>query len=417
MLEFIKNIFLKKGIPEVRVALDGLNTWLNEKAKPISDNLKNEIEKLIGSIKHEKSTIVENLKILEEAKLQNPKIPERALTIMEGNRVAFIKKVSFFFDNIELGYDDYNELIEKCKNIKDGIETLGKGTARSFQVLNEFFAREVENVASNIKHIENHSKAIMDAINNSKIMDVDNIKIKIDEINNKIKLKNIYTIKLDNDHKNLEDLKNKESEIEKRIEDIRSSSDYKDYENLLLIYEKTKSKLTQIENGLYHEFSVLEKSLKKYAKIAFENEKLILEYLGDSIITLLKDEDFKILKILDDLKNAISRNEFELEDRKKSKTLEKIEELDHVYFMKVKDDYAAVMKKLNEIKIEIKNNRSTKELDTSNQNLKEINDNIRDVELKISNIKNDIEKIDIEKLKYDLVNNVQKIVDVKITLV
>jgi len=119
------------------------------------------IDQITNKIYDEKKKVNENLKKLENAKLQNPKIPERVKTIMEGNRSAFIKKVSFFFDNIDLKFNNHDEILKKCKDIENEINSLGKGTARSYQVLNEFFAREAENVAINIKYIEKYTKEIM----------------------------------------------------------------------------------------------------------------------------------------------------------------------------------------------------------------------------------------------------------------
>ncbi|MEK0330917.1 MAG: hypothetical protein QQN49_06725, partial [Nitrosopumilus sp.] len=172
------------------------------------------------------------------------------------------------------------------------------------QVLNEFFAREAENIAINIKKIENYSKDIKNLINSSKISYINKIKNAVSDIQNKIRLKEKYSIELENNKKDFQNNENKKLEIEKKINEIKSGEDYKNYESLLVEQNNLESKLSKIENTLFHDFSALEKALKKYAKIAFENEKLILKYLGNPIITLIKDADFIILKILDNLKNA-----------------------------------------------------------------------------------------------------------------
>ncbi|MEK6876546.1 MAG: hypothetical protein AABX63_03985, partial [Nanoarchaeota archaeon] len=86
MLEFIKNIFAKKEAPEEKIGLGELDSWLDIKAKPIFDNLNIRINEIIEKINNEKNTANENLGILKNAQLQNPKIPERVKTIMQGNR-------------------------------------------------------------------------------------------------------------------------------------------------------------------------------------------------------------------------------------------------------------------------------------------------------------------------------------------
>lgn len=417
MLNFLKKLFAKEEVQEEKIELNELNNWLDEKAKAKFESFDLGINEILEKISHEKEKVKENLKILEDAKLQNPKIPDRVKTIMEGNRTGFIKKASYFFNNIDLKYNNPHELIQKCKNVGNEIEQLGKGTARSYQVLGEFFARQAENVAINIKNIENYSKEIINTIDNSKILNIDKIKISITDIQNKTKLKQQFSVELENNTKNLQDNKNKKSEIENKINKIKSSSDYGNYEKLLEEKEKIKAELNEIESVLFHDFSVLEKGLKKYAKIAFENEKLILEYLNSTIITLIKDDEFKILRILDSLKNAIANDEFGLDEKKKGKTLAKIDELDSVYFTKVKDDFAITKKRLNEIKLEIETNNSKKDLYSLNLELININQNIENINNKIISLNNELEKINIERLKENLQDEINDATNVRIILI
>ncbi|HJO01655.1 MAG TPA: hypothetical protein QF458_01915, partial [Candidatus Woesearchaeota archaeon] len=152
MLNFLKKIFTKQEIPEEKIDLNELNNCLDQKTKPLFENLDNNINQVTNKISNEKEKVEKNLEILKNAQLQNPKIPERVKTIMEGNRAAFIKKVSFFFNNIDFEYNNHNEILEKCNKTKNEIDSLGKGTARSYQILNEFFAREAEHIAANIKN-------------------------------------------------------------------------------------------------------------------------------------------------------------------------------------------------------------------------------------------------------------------------
>ena len=416
MLKFLKNLFAKQETPEEKVQLSALNEWLDTRTKPIFDDLNDKINAIIKKINNEKEKVNKNLKALENAQLQNPKIPERVKTIMQGNREGFINKISYFLNNLNFEYHNYNELINKCNNVNNEINNLGKSTAKNYQILNEFFAREAEKVAINIKNIENYSKELANTINNSKISDVDKIKSNAADLRNKIKLKESYSIQLENNNKHLDDSKNKKIEIENKINETKSSNDCKNYEKLLEEKEKIKLKINDVENSLFHDFSIMEKALKKYAKIAFENEKLILEYLENPAITLIKDAEFKIIKILDSLKNAIERNELELGEKKKSKAIEKINELDGVYFNKLKEDYKEAKKRFNDLNSKIENNQSRKNLDLLNEELKNINQNIENLNDKILNVNNELGKIDIGKLKEGLKEKIYDVANVKIIL-
>jgi hypothetical protein len=416
MFRFIKKLFSKEEIEEEKVSLEDLNSWLDEKSKLLFDDLNVKIDEIIQKIKDEKNVLYENLNILENAELQNSKIPERAKTIMEGNRSGFIKRVLLFFDNIDLKYDEYEDLIAKCKNIENQINLLGKSTSRNYQVLNEFFAREAEKSAMNIKNVENYAKQLLSSINTSKISSIDKIKKMIIDLKNKIKLKESYSLQFVNNKKSIESNKGRKAEIENKIKELKSNAEYRAFEKMHEESEKTKSKISVIEKQLLHDFSTLEKSLKKYSKIAFENEKQILDYLDNSIITLVKDTDFKIIKILDSLKGSISRGELELDEKKQSRAIQKIDELDGVYFNKMREDYKDAKARLNDLNYKISCNNSKKVIEASENELVNVNGNIKKNSDEILNLTKELEKINIDELKKRLLDEIYNVVKVKITL-
>jgi len=417
MLNFIKKLFAKEEIQEEKIELNKLDAWLEEKTKPIFENLNNNINQIIGKIDDEKEKALENIKILEAAKLQNPKIPERVKTIMEGNRAAFIKKVSFFFGNIDLKYNNYYEIIEKCDKIKNEIDLLGKSTAKSYHILNEFFAREAEKAASNIKNIENCSNEIKNSIKNSKIPVINKIKNGILNIQQKIKIKDELKNSLKNKKNDFENNKNKELEIENKINGIRSGIDYKNYEKLLEEKNTIHLEINDIENRLFHDFSVLERALKKYSKTAFENERLILNYLESPIKALMADNDLIIIKILNDLEKNIVDNKLELDAKKSEKTLLKIKELDNNYFIDIKNNFKNLNEKLDKIKLLIETNKSNNELNNYNKELSHIKLNIENLNNNITNISSELGKIDIEKLKENLQEEVNDVTNTKVVLI
>ena len=151
--------------------------------------------------------------------------------------------------------------------------------------------------------------------------------------------------------------------------------------------------------------------------IAFENEKLIAQYLESPIITLIKDTELKIVNILDSLKSSIERNELDLDEKKKEKAISKVHELDGVYFTKLKDDFAKIKAKLNDTESQIKNDSSKQELDILSVELTNSKKNIEDIHSKISNINIEIEKINIDKLKENLISDINGITNLKITII
>ena len=153
-----------------------------------------------------------------------------------------------------------------------------------------------------------------------------------EDVKAKIKLKKRLEEEIKEEKIKLDEEKNKISDSENKIRETKYLERYKQYENLLIEKEDNERKLRDIESRIFHDFSVLEKALKKYSKIAFENERLIEEYLNDPIKAWTKDHSLGIIKILENLSKAIVDNKLELDQRKNERALSKIRELDKEYF-------------------------------------------------------------------------------------
>ena len=409
MLKFIKKLFAQEEEKqEEKISLDELSSWLDKKTEPLFGSLKKDVKVIIKTIDDEKEKTIENLKKLENTKLQNPNIPNRAKTIMEGNRAAFMKKVSHFFNNIDLKFENFDELIKKCKNLDNEMDSLAKSTARSYTILNEFFAREIASVAGCIKKVENYSKEIKNSIQHLKIHDINEIKNEIDDLQNKVKSKERLLQELGNEKRNLEEGKSKQVEIENKIKEHKEGEDYNNFEKLMKEREEAEKKLKEIEDKLFHDFSDLEKAFKKYAKIAFENEKLIEKYSKNPAKALIEDNDLEIIKIIHNLEKAISENKLELEQKKSERSLMKIKRLDKRYFATNQNNSKKIEEKLDKIKTEIENNKARDQLEIYNKEFNNIKNDIENLNNKISLSNNEIEKIDIVKLKENLQEEVNK---------
>lgn len=420
MLKFIKKLFAKEktngGAREEGITIYSLNEWLDVKAKPIFEELNGKISEIANKLNDEKQEALNNLKELESAKLQNPKIPEMAKIMMEGNRAAFIRKTAFFFKDTSLEHANYDELTKKCGEIETEINSLGKSTARSYMVLNEFFSHEVEKVAANIKNIETYAKDAKTAVSSSKISKIAEIKSNIKDVQKKIKLKETYSEELKNEKISLENIKNKKSELEHRIKEIKSGKGYKGYEKMLEEISSIESEIKNIDSKLFHDFSALERALKKYAKIAFEDEKLIAAYLDNPINALINDNTLEISRIITGMEKAISENKFELEQKKSDKTIAQIRELGQNYFEDLQDNHKRLDKKLISLRQLAKDDLAQNELERLNNELKNIENAIGNINGKILELSDDLEKIDMVQLKENLQNDIKEIVNEDIAI-
>ena len=137
--------------------------------------------------------------------------------------------------------------------------------------------------------------------------------------------------------KNIQGMKERGKEIERikfRINEIENSEEMSLHKQLVEKRSKLSLELDFLSSVLTSKFSSLEKSLKKFRKITqerrekFELTKELDNYIDHPLDILVDDVDFRFLySILERMEGLIKNGMIELEEKKKEKTLEVIEDL------------------------------------------------------------------------------------------
>src|SRR3989338_4349039 len=99
----------------IGIELQNLEEWVKEKAKPVTEEIKQHTDEILMKIDEEVQRTRFNIEVLENAKLQNPNIPFKAKQYMEGNRKAYIRAVNSFLGNLEINNKEYYYLVNFCK--------------------------------------------------------------------------------------------------------------------------------------------------------------------------------------------------------------------------------------------------------------------------------------------------------------
>lgn len=417
MLKFLKKLLQQEEeVKEESLHIDQLEEWLEKKSKPIYEEMRNGVDQIIESIGKVQEKARENIKQLQKAGLQNPNIPNKAKTVMEGNREAFLKKTSHFFDTIDFEYKTFDEVIEKCKTLEKDVDALAESTSKSYSILNQFFGREVAHISNSIKKIDTLAKDIKNLFEYKNKADLDKIKENSKDLQHKIKSKKTLSLELDKEQKKLEEKKLKVQEKEKNIKDIKEGEEYKEYQDLIVQKAAQITGLKEIEDKLFHDFSDLEKAMKKYSKIAFEHGDWIEDYLKNSLHTLQKDSELRIVTILNNLEQALKKNTLDLDEKKSQRAIMKIKELGMNYFENLQKRYTSIKNTLEDVEQKIENNTVRKELDMLNEEIKIIENGIETLQNKIHSLKGDRDKINIDQLKQDLQNLISRTLHTRITL-
>ena len=416
MLRFLKNIFAKKEAEREEVALDKLEGWFEGNTKDIFNRLDEKIGHTKSKIKDEIKECAENLEILKNAELKNPNIPIRAKQAMEGNREAYIKRIEIFLDNINLNKTDYVELMDFCRNFSEELDLLARSTLKSYHILQQFLANESSAIALNIKNLDNFVKEIKNSIADSSLENIEGIKNEILDLKNNIKRKNDLKEELDNKLKDIVELKKSKESLEEEIANFKKSGDFVNFLELQEKRELIKKEIESHNDNFLHSFSVLEKAFKKFSRIAFEDKKTVEDYASFPLKALMKDNELKIIRILDRLEKNLHDGKLDLDEKKGQKSLDEIKKLDKDFFMGFLKIHNELKEKLNKINKEIWDNETEKNEIELNDRFNSANLKIERLEGNISGLKQEFEKIDVQELKNGIQEKINNALSKKIII-
>ena len=395
MLSFIRKLFKKKE--EKKLSFDMLGPWFNEKSGSYYsefNKIREEINSKINELVEKTNESIEKLKI---AKLQNPNISVREKQFMEGNREAYINRARLF---IEIKLPEKIEEIDNFySSFEDQFNNFEKSTMKPYQILQHFFEHETNSILYNIKKIEALSKELKELTKNEKISRINSINKRIDDIKNKKKLKEGLKNKISKKEQEEKSLKEEIKDDEDNINKLKKSKEFVNYNNKTDELRKIKEKIKEKESSLINDFSVLEKAMKKFARIAFEDEDLINKYIGNPVSALLSDNELRIISIFEKLKDNIVKDKVELKDKKKEKSLKAINKLDKEFFESFLLEYNKLVDIKNKLVKEINESNARKifyELENKIVNDKE---NLDKIKKEIEETKKEIDKSNIKEMK------------------
>ena len=422
MLNFLKKIFQneEQEVKKIReIGLQNLEDWLNEKSKPLMEEVQQKTEEILMRVNEELQRARINVEVLENAKLQNPNIPFKAKQYMEGNRKAYLRAINSFLGHMEINNKDYFYLLDFVNLFGELISDLNKGTLRSYMILQEFFSNETKKIAQNLKNFDQLFKEMGSVLNNGRMVAVNNAREKIRSLKAKTKQK----INLSIDFKGTEAaIKLAGEEKNRIIEGIEKFNESEQHRNFLELNEEKKAKTASFyndESQILQSFSVLERALRKYSHVAFEHEEIVLDYLKQPIETLVNDKNLVILGILENLKKTLEENKLQIDERKKEKSIEEIKKLSGKFLEQFVKKYFSFKAETEEIDNKIKALGVAEKFRNFNKQLEDINLGIEKNNDEFEKLKNDVVKLEnqISNLTNEIESSVKEMFNEEVRVV
>ncbi|MBN2453970.1 hypothetical protein JXB11_00325, partial [Candidatus Woesearchaeota archaeon] len=319
LFSFLKGFSSKKQAEVKEIKLDELPQWADSLLKEASSKAESQLSEIKAAIEEQKSLMQENIKNLETAKLQNPKIPDRLLQIAEGNRKSYAQKARFFLSKVDFP-DSLPALKDFFPAFSEELDHFGKSTVKSYHVLQEFFAQEAKLIALNIKEINILVEKAKSAASSPEMQRLQELKAFADSSLSKIKIKDSLTRQKALAESELQNLAKSISEKEKLVRELEEGEENRKLKELLKRKGIIEHEIKALEADQFHHFSVINAAMKKYERIALDHAP-VSKYLEDPLNALLCDKEMKILKIVSGIRESIGNGSIDLRDKKKEKIL------------------------------------------------------------------------------------------------
>jgi len=335
-----------------------LKPWITNYSKNLTLKTNEEIAQILNNIKEAKTKLKLSLHELEKAEPRNKNIPERAMQLMKGNREMYSRHLGHFMASLDKPKKE-ESLKDFYQSFDKRISTLQKTTKKSHHVMEEFFPKESSALTLGIQEIDKSMRRIKEIIGERKTEELEALTRSAEHFQEYITQKKDLSTNITSIKSKIQSTESSISSLETELSQQQKSQEYLDFINIENQQKELEKSLSNENQKMLQFFSSVNHSLKKYINLNPE-DGFAIEYLNNPINTLLGDKDFEVLKLISQIKNNIIMNKIELKDKKKTKTLTELENIDKKFFENflkthhtLKKQIEDVRKQANEIQITV----------------------------------------------------------------
>ncbi|GEM_PF-4837144 len=372
-----------------------------------------------GRINELSETIKQRCDELGKAELQNKNIPLRALTIMEGNRKAYIQKTIHFTGRIK-GILDELETLTNSSSIIEGVSKMnevfdeyGKSTQKPYYILQEFFANESHRIANDIKKI---SESIGNFKDDLKKSDIHKFQ-KVLDLLNKIKNREQRKKELEESKKELErSFKEGEREISKindKINKIKKSQGFNELAKLNDGLRIAKDEQKRFSDEIYYRLIPLSRALRKYSKISFD-EKDIELIVSEPFKAMAEIKTENLNKIFSGLAKSIKEGTVALKENVRKKNLKILNETDPEFVKNAQEKIKAQERNIKKISDAVEKNNLWSGIDDLNRKIEKNQQHLFYVKKEIQNAEHEISKITTDDV-YNKIKDILRSLNIELT--
>lgn len=392
---WFSSLFKKeKELQKAYLDIKELQRWFDSKSELHIESLRESIKEDIDRIGKLIAQTREASKALDEAKLRNDKMPERVIQIMEGNRKSYINAVNQFMGKLEPpSAINFNTVSDFISEFEDNLSSFTKISARNYRVLQEFFAHESGNIAGNIREMDIIMRGLLD----NDYKKINEITASISKLNEMLKKKETAEKMLYEEEKERDEMAKTVDSINQGLAELKKSRDYKFLKDTESKKEDVISQMKDIEKGLFELFAPLERPMRKFAKIAADDEELISSYSKSPVNSVFDDKELRILQIMGRMRSAIEKGDIELKDKAKEKAINQIGMINEMALKNFVGGYNSLKELHAEKEKSLKMNTALQKQNELEYKLNHLKDKLAAVEQNIGKLKRFLEMPEMEE--------------------
>lgn len=318
MLHWLKKILAKPSkqetIPKAFTFIQAQN-WILEQQAAKEKALRDTLLAHSSHMRNHAAELRQSVRALQDAKLPNPDIPDRARNLLHGNRSEYCRQVLQFLD--WLPEPDAQELDNYFIKTEHLLAELGRKTARPFAVLQEFLAHESRAVHSRISNIAQEAAALKNILGGLKLAEVRKARAAIDTVLAREAQRKGIQAETAQAEKDL-------AETRKTLVGLhREKARLQGTPALLEANEKISLARLAVKNhedAVREQFGQLDGAFKRFLRIATRHQKTVQAYLDNPVHAITQDLHLDIAEALRDLERVLEFNRLDLKDAVRKKT-------------------------------------------------------------------------------------------------
>jgi hypothetical protein len=406
---FLARLFSGREATEVALTEDQLEPWFIDKAQPFLEKQEFKKQEIVPIFSDKVKDIEIALALLERAKLQNPKMPQRAFDFMEGNRKNYVQQVNSVLQNMPPLDANFPT------NFEPLLKNFAKRTERNYHVLQEFFAHETKDVLTKVRAVYDLGKDFAGASPefrtvNEIFSDFNYLR----EENQNIKRQEDLILVTE---ASIQLREEEDQEVDENIRKKKVSEEFERLLNLKEVIRLKENEILQTETEIINFFSPFSKLIKKYQRTSVKWEKLLGGYSEDSLMALEKDEKLRILESLRE--GALRLEMLGFDSRDQDKIGQRVGALDANKVTELQLKYKNVKQTLKDAKKDLERITVIEEIDKLNKEKESVKSRREELVQEISKIRESIQLHfgNIQEVKQALPSKIESLTGVKVDLV